>query len=111
MDTALVLRAATCWDAWHDAMARLKTKGLGKEEATKFLEDAYWQLTRVPAEDYARLTADISRHGLRGGSICLHADDWSNDESLMMLTWTPPAGFAHLLSDVGLMERPGPILS
>ena len=51
MDTALVLRAATCWDAWHDALARLKAKGLGKQEATKFLEDADWQLTRVPAED------------------------------------------------------------
>ncbi len=111
MDTALVLRAATCWDAWNDAMAWLMTKGLGKEAAAKFLEDAYWQQTRVPAEDYARITAHISQHGLKGGTIRLHADDWSHDDSLVMLLWTPPAGFSHLLNEIGLRERLGSILS
>ena len=103
----MVLRAATCWDTWNEAMAYLMMKGLGRGAAAKFLEDAYWQLTRAPADEYTRITTHISQNGLKGGSVRLHADDWHDDESLMMMVWTPPAGFTHLLSDVGLRERPG----
>ena len=90
-------------------MALLMMQGLGKKGASKFLEDAYWELTRIPANDYTRITAEISQNGLKGDSIRLHADYWHDDDSLMMMIWTPPEGFCHLLSEVGLRERPGVI--
>ena len=111
METSLVLRAANCWNAWGEAMSRLKALGLSEETSKKFLEDAYWALTRIPAIDYSRITAEISQTGLNGGKVRLHADDWHNGESLVMMIWKPPEGFCHLLSEVGMRERPGYILS
>ena len=109
MDSSLVLRAATCWSAWYEAMDYLRSKGLEEETASKFLEQAYWDLTRIPAADYSRVTARISQEGLRGGTVRLHADNWHDGDAFLMIVWTPPAEFTHLLSEVGLRERQGPI--
>ena len=105
MGSSLVLRAATCWSAWHEAMYHLKSQGLEEETASNFLEQAYWELTRVPKAEYTRITSEISKNGLTGGTVRLHSDSWHEDDSLIMIIWTPPAGFAHLLNEVGLRER------
>ena len=107
MDSSLVLRAANCWSSWHEAMNHLKSQGLEEETASNFLEQAYWDLTRIPAADYSRVTARISREGLRGGTVRLHVDNWHDDDALLMILWTPPADFTHLLSEVGRRERRG----
>ena len=111
MESSLVLRAANDWSSWYEAMNRLKSLGLEEDTAKRFLEQAYWDLTRIAADDYSRVMARISREGLCGGTIRLHADDWDDGESLVMMIWKPPEGFCHLLSEVGMMERPGYILS
>ena len=67
MESSLVLRAASCWNAWGEAMNILKIKGLEEETAKRFLEQAYWDLSRIPDADYRRITSQISREGLRGG--------------------------------------------
>ena len=64
-----------------------------------------WDLTRVPAVEYNCITSQISQDGLKAGSVRLHADNWDDNESLMMIIWTPPADFAHVLNEVGLQER------
>ena len=101
----MVLRAASCWDTWHQAVSYLMLQGLAKETAAKFLNDAYWDLTRIPGDEYTRITSHISQNGLNGGCVRLHTEDWHDDESLLMIVWTPPAGFVHLLNEVGLKER------
>ena len=106
----MVLRAANCWDSWHEAMQRLKSLGLEKETAKRWLEQAYWQATRIPDAEYIRVTTQITREGLRGGTVRLHVDSWDDGDALLMMIWTPPSDFTHLLSDVGLQERRGAIL-
>ena len=105
----MVLRAANCWSSWYEAMNHLKSQGLEEETAKRFLEQAYWALTRIPDADYRRVTSQISREGLRGGTVRLHVDSWHDGDALLMMVWTPPADFTHLLSEVGLRERQGPI--
>ena len=109
MESSLVLRAASCWNTWGEAMNILKIKGLEEETAKRFLEQAYWDLSRIPDADYRRITSQISREGLRGGTIRLHVDSWDDGEALLMMVWTPPSQFTHLLSEVGLRERQGAI--
>ena len=109
MESSLVLRAASCWNAWGEAMNILKIKGLEEETAKRFLEQAYWDLSRIPDADYRRITSQISREGLRGGTIRLHVDSWDDGEALLMMVWTPPSQFTHLLNEVGLRERQGAI--
>ena len=109
MESSLVLRAASCWNAWGEAMNILKIKGLEEETAKRFLEQAYWDLSRIPDADYRRITSQISREGLRGGTIRLHVDSWDDGEALLIMVWTPPSEFTHLLSEVGLRDRQGAI--
>ena len=105
MDSALVLRAASFWEAWDEAMSIIKIKGLEEKTAKRWLEQAYWQLTRIPDAEYNRVTTQITREGLRGGTVRLHVDSWDDGDALLMMIWTPPSDFTHLLSDVGLQER------
>ena len=93
MESSLVLRAASCWNTWGEAMNILKIKGLEEETAKRFLEQAYWDLSRIPDADYRRITSQISREGLRGGTIRLHVDSWDDGEALLMMVWTPPSQF------------------
>ncbi len=86
------------------------SRGFDEDTASKHLERAYWDLTRIAADDYSRVTARISREGLRGGMVRLHVDNWDDGDALLMMVWTPPSDFTHLLSEVGLKERPGAIL-
>ena len=109
MEASLVLRAASCWHAWGIAMNILRAMRLSHDTAQTFLQQAYWGLTRVADDEYHRITSQILRDGLCGGTIRLHASDWDNGESLVMLLWKPPEGFVHLLNDVGRRERPGAI--
>ena len=106
MDVSLVLRAASCWGAWGEAMSILKRLRIEHDTAKQWLEQAYWLVTRVPDADYLKMTRQITSEGLCGGTVRLHADDWDNGDSLVMMLWKPPEGFRHLLSHVGMMERP-----
>ena len=69
----------------------------------------YWGLTRIADADYRRVTSQIIREGLCGGTIRLHVDSWHDGDALLMMIWTPPEEFTHLLSEVGLRERQGAI--
>ena len=90
-------------------MSILRAMRLSHERAKTFLDQAFWGLTRIADEDFRRITSQILCEGLRGGSIRLHAADWDSGESLVMLIWTPPDGFVHLLNELGRRERPGAI--
>ena len=88
-------------------MNLLKGRGMAEEAASDYLKQAFWDLTRIPAAEYSRVTTQISREGLRGGTVRLHVDNWDDGDALLMILWTPPAEFTHLLSEVGRRERRG----
>ena len=110
MDSALVLRTTSCWNAWQEAINLLQARGMAEEDATDYLEQAFWDLTCIPAAEYSRVTSQITREGLAGGTVRLHVDDWNDGDALLMVIWSPPAGFTHLLSEVGRRERRALIL-
>ena len=60
MESSLVLRAASCWNAWGEAMNILKIKGLEEETAKRFLEQAYVLGPHILA--YPMLTTGESHH-------------------------------------------------
>ena len=87
------------------AMAILEKMGLDWEQSKEWLTKRYWELTRVPEPLYLHLTENIVAHGLCGGSVRLHAADWSCGDSLVMLQWHPPNGWVHLLNETGRRLR------
>ena len=105
MEEGFILRTASCWIAWQEAIDRLQARGMAEEDAKDYLEQAYLDLTRIPAAEYSRVTSQITREGLAGGTVRLHVDDWNDGDALLMVVWTPPAGFTHLLSEIGRRER------
>ena len=60
MESSLVLRAASCWNAWGEAMNILKIKRLEEETAKRFVEQAYVLGPHILA--YPMLTTGESHH-------------------------------------------------
>ena len=104
MDSSLVLQAATCWTAWWFAIGLLQEKGYNSEDATKWLQARFWDLTRVPEPLYRQLVDNVITYGL-WGSVRLHTDNWSDGDSLLMIIWCPVPRWVHLLNPTGRRER------
>ena len=81
------------------------------------LKDAWWQTQQgkcakclyIPTSKLGGAPQDAGsrrrkrkRNRLSLRVLLRRRDNWDDNESLMMIIWTPPVDFAHLLNEVGL---------